>query len=187
MAEAMARLGILPTLNDWVLPERRIHALDSMGHNWWSVCVSLAGVAAMSLLGDDERAPEWVERVGDFFTHTLYPATGSSFTVNFGDSRLSAQPARTMRLLPATGLSSDATRWYLKHRDAGSSDPFSLLYPANAGSITSPALPTSVMYPAIGWAMLRSSWKDDAGSFMLFHAGRPLLIDSGTCDYISSG
>lgn len=268
IAEAIARLGVLPTLNDWVLPERRIHALDSMGHNWWSVCVSLAGVAAVALLGDDERAPEWVERaahglelwfgyqgnvlqnkpanfddagafyegvhytdyavseyllfrlalsnvmpkypqpripalerVGDFFTHTLYPATGSFFTVNFGDSYLQEQPARSMRLLPANGLSSEAIRWYLQHRDAGSSDPFSLLYPANAGSITSPALPTSIIYPAIGWAMLRSSWEDDAtllavksgmfwnhahadaGSFMLFHAGQPLLVDSGTCDY----
>ncbi|MGH9338017.1 MAG: heparinase II/III family protein, partial [Acidobacteriota bacterium] len=268
IAGAIARLGILPTMNDWVLPERRIHALDSMGHNWWSVCVSLAGVAAVALLGDDERAPEWVERaahglelwfgyqgnvlqnkpanfddagafyesvhyadyavseyllfrlalsnvmptylqpripalegVGDFFTHTLYPASGSFFTVNFGDSRLSEQPARSMRLLPANGLSNEATRWYLKHRDAGSSDPFALLYPADVGSITSPALPTSIIYPATGWAMLRSSWDDDAtllavksgvfwnhahadaGSFMLFHAGQPLLIDSGTCDY----
>ena len=31
--ESMIRLGILPTLNDWVLSEQRIHALDSMGHN----------------------------------------------------------------------------------------------------------------------------------------------------------
>ncbi|MGH9840407.1 MAG: heparinase II/III family protein, partial [Blastocatellia bacterium] len=268
VAEAIARLGILPTLNDWVLPARRIHALDSMGHNWWSVCVSLAGVAALALLGDDERAPEWVERtahgleewfgyqgnvlqnkpanfddagafyesvhytdyavseyllfrlalsnvmpkypqpripalerVGDFFTHTLYPASSSFFTVNFGDEWSREQPVRSMRLLLANGLSSEATRWYVKRRDAGSSDPISLLYPANTGSITSPALPTSVIYPATGWAMLRSSWADDAtllavksgifwnhahadaGSFMLFHAGRPLLIDSGPCDY----
>ena len=201
IAEAIARLGILPTLDDWVLPERRIHALDSMGHNWWSVCVSMAGVAAVALLGDDERAPEWVERVGDFFTHTLYPASSSFFTVNFGDEWSPERPVQSMRLLLANGLSSDATRWYVKRRDAGSSDPISLLYPANTGSITSPALPTSVIYPATGWAMLRSAWEDDAtllavksgtfwnhahadaGSFMLFHAGRPLLIDSGPCDY----
>ncbi len=266
--EAIARLGILPTLNDWVLPERRIHALDSMGHNWWSVCVSLAGVAALALLGNDERAPEWVERVahglelwfgyqgnvlqnkpanfddagafyesvhytdyavseyllfrlalsnvmpkylqprfpslervGDFFTHTLYPATGSFFTVNFGDEWSHEQPVRSMRLLLANGLSSEAARWYVRRRDAGSFHPVSLLYPSNTGSIASPSLPTSVIYPEIGWAMLRSSWEDDAtllavksgifwnhahadaGSFMLFHAGRPLMIDSGPCDY----
>ncbi len=268
IAEAISRLGILPTLDDWVLPERRIHALDSMGHNWWSVCVSLAGVAALALVDDDPRAPEWVERVahglelwfgyqgnvlqnkpanfddagafyesvhyadyalseyllfrlalsnampdypqpripaleraGEFFTHTLYPASSSFFTVNFGDEWSRDQPHRSMRLLLANGLSSDAARWYVRRRDAESSHPISLLYPASTGSIASPALPASVIYPATGWAMLRSSWEDDAtllavksgdtwghahadaGSFMLFHAGQPLLIDSGTCDY----
>jgi hypothetical protein len=63
IAEGMVRLGILPTLEDWVLPEKRIHALDSMGHNWWSVCVSMAGVSCLALLGDDDRAPEWVDRI----------------------------------------------------------------------------------------------------------------------------
>jgi hypothetical protein len=63
IADGMVRLGILPTLDDWVLPENRIHALDSMGHNWWSVCVSMAGVCCLALLGDDERAPDWVDRV----------------------------------------------------------------------------------------------------------------------------
>ncbi|MGI8783187.1 MAG: heparinase II/III domain-containing protein [Acidobacteriota bacterium] len=268
IAQAMARLGILPTLNDWVLPERRIHALDSMGHNWWSVCVSLAGVAALSLLGDDERAPEWVERaahgleewfgyrgnvlqnkpanfddagafyesvhytdyavseyllfrlalsnampkylqpripalerVGDFFTHTLYPATGPFFTVNFGDSYLQEQQMRSMRLLPAVGLDSAAVRFYLKQTGGNSSDAMALLDPSDIGVTFSPALPTSVIYPDIGWAMLRSSWEDnatllavksgffwnhahaDAGSFILFHAGQPLIIDSGTCSY----
>jgi hypothetical protein len=60
---AIVRLGILSTLDDWILPERRIHALDSMGHNWWSVCVAMAGVAALAMLGDDERAPEWLDRI----------------------------------------------------------------------------------------------------------------------------
>jgi len=62
-------------------------------------------------------------------------------------------------------------------------------------------LPESVLYPDIGWAVLRSSWDDnatllaaksgftwnhahpDAASFILFHAGKPLLIDSGNCSY----
>jgi hypothetical protein len=60
---AIVRLGILNTLDDWILPERRIHALDSMGHNWWSVCVAMAGVAALAMLGDNERAPEWLDRI----------------------------------------------------------------------------------------------------------------------------
>ena len=63
------------------------------------------------------------------------------------------------------------------------------------------SLPKSVLYPDIGWAVLRSSWQDnatmlavksgftwnhahpDAGSFILFHQGKPMIIDSGTCSY----
>jgi oligo-alginate lyase len=60
-AEVMVRLAVLPTLDDWVLPGTRIHSLDSMGHNWWGVCVSGAGVCALSLLGDDPRAQGWID------------------------------------------------------------------------------------------------------------------------------
>jgi hypothetical protein len=62
-------------------------------------------------------------------------------------------------------------------------------------------LPNSYIYPRMGWAMMRSSWENDAtllamksgytwnhahadaGSFILFHKGAPLIIDSGTCAY----
>jgi hypothetical protein len=62
-------------------------------------------------------------------------------------------------------------------------------------------LPASFIYPDIGWVMMRSSWEDDAtmlavksgsawnhahpdaGSFILFHGGKPLIIDSGNCSY----
>ena len=54
-------------MNDWVLSEERIHALDSMGHNWWSVCVAMAGLAAVSLLDDVPEAAGWVERVTESF------------------------------------------------------------------------------------------------------------------------
>jgi hypothetical protein len=58
-----------------------------------------------------------------------------------------------------------------------------------------------MLYPDIGWAILRSSWDDnatmlaikssyawnhahpDAGSFILFHERKPLIIDSGNCSY----
>ena len=59
----MIRLGILPTLNDWILPGKRFHSFDSMGHNWWSVCVSNAGVASLVLLGEDPRAAQWVDLI----------------------------------------------------------------------------------------------------------------------------
>jgi hypothetical protein len=34
-----------------------------MGHNWWSVCVSGAGVGVIALLGEDPRATGWLKGV----------------------------------------------------------------------------------------------------------------------------
>ncbi|MFH1719390.1 MAG: heparinase II/III family protein [Planctomycetota bacterium] len=269
IAESMIRLGILPTLNDWILPNERIHALDSMGHNWWSVCVSMAGLAALSLLGDEPQAEEWVRQVsdsfaewfyyagnvlqnktanfdskgafyesvnyanyalseyllfrlaylnaypdskpsdiplldkaGDFFVHTCYPRSESLLSVNFGDGSLTAGGARTLRLLLANGYEADEYRWYINRTDPGLDDPISLVYyPANEKASAPENLPTSVIYSDIGWVIMRSSWQDDAtmmavksgfawnhahpdaGSFILFHGGQPLIIDSGNCSY----
>ncbi len=41
--------GIKTILEDWVLPGTRIHALDTMGHNFWIVIVSAAGLASLVL------------------------------------------------------------------------------------------------------------------------------------------
>ncbi len=41
------KLGILPLLEDWLLPGTKIHAFDTMGHNWWPVCVSSGAFAAI--------------------------------------------------------------------------------------------------------------------------------------------
>jgi hypothetical protein len=269
LAQAMIRLGILPTLNDWVLPGERIHALDSMGHNWWSVCVAMAGLASLSLLDDEPRAEPWVQEVsqafpewfsfqgnilqnkspnfdrngafyesvnyaeyalseyllfrlaysnvyrsgkppeipllrttGDFFVHTSYPTAGSLLSVNFGDSSLRATGAKTLRLLLANGYQVPAYDWYLGRTDPGLDDPIGLVY-YEARTIAQPPqdLPLSALYPDIGWAVLRSSWQDnatllavksgftwnhahpDAGSFVLFHRGKPVIIDSGNCSY----
>ena len=64
LADKLAQEGILPVLNDWVLGEQRIHALDTMGHNWWSAIVFGTGIGAMAIMDEDPRAEGWVERVG---------------------------------------------------------------------------------------------------------------------------
>ncbi|MBW8042272.1 MAG: DUF4962 domain-containing protein [Planctomycetes bacterium] len=269
IASDMIRLGVQPCLNDWVLGQKRIHALDSMGHNWWSVCVSMAGLASLSLLGDEPQAEQWVRQVsdsfsewfyysgnvlqnkstnfdagggfyesvnyanyalseyllfrlafsnvfsdskppeiallqtaGDFFVHTCYPSSDSMMSVNFGDSSIKAAGARTLRLLLANGYEADEYHWYLSRTDAGLGDPIGLVYYQTDSKKSLPKnLPTSVIYPDIGWVIMRSSWEDDAtmmavksgftwnhahpdaGSFILFHAGKPLIIDSGNCSY----
>src|SRR5262249_55037677 len=68
ISEGMLNKGILPLLEDWVLPEQRIHALDSMGHNWWSVCISGTGIGVLALLGEDTRATRWLEYVDTALT-----------------------------------------------------------------------------------------------------------------------
>src|SRR5690606_32846909 len=61
IAAAVSRLGILPILKDWLLPDERVHALDSMGHNWWSVCVAQAGLAALAVMDQEPQAKSWAE------------------------------------------------------------------------------------------------------------------------------
>lgn len=63
MVDGVVRMGILPALNEWVTGEKRIHSLNSMGHNWWPACVGMAGVAALAILDDEPRAAAWVETV----------------------------------------------------------------------------------------------------------------------------
>jgi oligo-alginate lyase len=268
IAEAMTRLAILPTLNDWVLPGTRIHSFDSMGHNWWGVCVANAGLCALALLGDDERAQEWIdaidagfeqwfiypgsvlqnrvatfERSGPsyegvnytqygvseylhyrlawmhtypgrkparmepldhlarFFLHTLYPTSGGSYAVNFNDSSLKADCTATILLLTACGLGTPEGGRYLELVHSHPRGPFFTLLRQYPKPPAVESNPTSYIYPGMGWAMLRSSWENDAtflavksgytwnhahadaGSFILFKQGVPLIIDSGTCSY----
>ena len=67
IVDAVVRLGILPTLEDWLFPETRIHALDSMGHNWWSVCLSQAGLAALAIIHDHSEAGQWAVAISEVF------------------------------------------------------------------------------------------------------------------------
>jgi len=268
ISEAMIRLAVLPTLEDWILPGTRIHSFDSMGHNWWGVCVAGAGLCALALLDDEPRAQQWItaidagfeqwfnypgsvlqnrvatfersgpsyegvnytkygiteylhyrlawqntfpglkaadleplNQVARFFLHTLYPKSKGFLAVNFNDSSLENDATETMLLLIACGLGTPEASRYLElvhSRPPGAM--FSLLRPyAKPPSISD--APTSCIYPDMGWAMMRSSWDNnatllaiksgftwnhahaDAGSFILFKQGVPLIIDSGTCSY----
>lgn len=268
IAGIMVRLAIDPILNDWILPGKRIHSLDSMGHNWWGVCVSGAGLCALALLGDDARAQAWIdavdagylewfsyqgnllqnrmrtfessgpsyegvnytnygvsqylhyrlawqntfpnrkaarivplENIAKYFLQTLYPTSTGFLTVNFEDAPPAADVTETLLLLAACGFQNpDAGRYLDLVRTAPQGTLLTILHqfprPLAHGSA-----PTSSIYPHMGWATMRSSWKDDAtllamksgytwnhahadaGSFILYKQGKPLIIDSGTCKY----
>lgn len=267
---AMIKLGILPILNDWILPEQRIHALDSMGHNWWSVCVAEAGLATLSIVDDELKADRWLdeiikafplwfsykghvlqnkcanfdekgglyESVGyceyaiyeyllfrkgyvntyssffafdipylknvcDFFLNTFYPSSLRPMTVNFGDGYIYGNVGRAVKMLLANGFDDPRLRWYLKEAKPKEEEIDILFYDK---IYKGPVIPPeenkkSVFYSDIGWSIIRTSWKQDAtllaikcgftwnhahadaGSFILFHAGKPLIIDSGNCSY----
>ena len=268
VAEVMVNKAVLPILGDWVLPGTRIHSLDSMGHNWWGVCVSGAGICALALLGDDPRAQGWIDAVdagyqqwfdypgnvlqnrvatfqrsgpsyegvgytdygvqeylyyrlawkntypgqkaapieplnhlSRFLLQTLYPTSSGFYTVDFNDSPLEADSTMTVLLLIACGLGTPEAGRYLElvhTRQQGTMLSLLQQYPKPS---TAREVPNSCVYPDMGWAMLRSSWKSnatllavksgytwnhahaDAGSFILFKQGAPLIIDSGTCAY----
>ena len=268
IAEAMVRLAVLPILNDWILPATRIHSFDSMGHNWWGVCVAGAGLCALSLLGDELRAEGWLnaidagfeqwftypgnvlqnrvanfersgpsyegvsytnygvseylhyrlawqntfperqatrveslEHLAHYFLHTLYPTSKGFLSINFNDSSPHDDSSTTVLLLNACGLgNAEGSRYLELAHTHPESTLLALLreYPRPAAQME---LTNSCIYPEMGWAMLRSSWENDAtllamksgftwnhahadaGSFMLFKQGEPLIIDSGTCAY----
>jgi hypothetical protein len=266
----LRELGILTTLNDWVFADTRIHALDSMGHNWWAVMIGLAGVGVLAILNEEPEASAWLEEIvrifpeyflykgsvlgnkslnydeagafyesvnyadyglyeylvfrlayqtsfgytdfsdipvlakaGDFFLHTTYPASEHALTVNFGDGHRHTGTVQAAKMLLANGLEDPRMRWYLKEWKAeyGFYDFIQQeriwLGESNPPSETE----TSVIYGDIGWAAMRDGWEKDrtllavksgftwnhahadAGSFVLYHKGRPLLIDSGNCSY----
>jgi oligo-alginate lyase len=65
IAEGIVALGIKPLLEDWISDDQRIHSLNSMGHNWWSACVYMAGVASMAVKNEIPEADAWTKTVMD--------------------------------------------------------------------------------------------------------------------------
>jgi oligo-alginate lyase len=150
----------------------------------------------------------FLHTVGDFFIQASYRTDDRVVPVLFGDGGLHSSGYTSMNLLWALGERGAANLWYLHQFDAippGDTKPrstaFALAYgPSTDERNRAPALPgllDTALYPDMGWAMLRSSWEKtgtlfamksgmtfnhahaDAGSFMLFHRGDALLIDSG--------
>jgi oligo-alginate lyase len=152
-----------------------------------------------------------LDHVGDFFINTAYyTGDGNDLAVNFGDAGVNAGGGGILSLLWNLGYQNKRYAWYINHlnknrfRDLRS--PVSLaLYPdlpsLDAGYL--PDRPTSHLYQDMGWAVMRNSWEDDAtmlavksgftwnhahadaGSYILFHKGKNLIIDAGSASYLS--
>ncbi|WP_159519749.1 heparinase II/III domain-containing protein [Sunxiuqinia indica] len=280
IAEGIVRLGIQPAMDDWLNADSSIHTFDTMGHNWWSACVDMAGVAALAVRDEIPEARQWVKEVSaysvewfnyagsvlqnkpksfdrnggfyesinyanfgfsqyllfrlahqnvlpnvelpaipqmelmaDFFIQTTYYSEDGPIAVNFGDGGAHRNGNACVVLLWNLGIQKDRYAWYLKQTNHGDDREGLTVGTAN-GLILNPDLPelkegyspelsTMQLFPDMGWAMLRDSWKKDAsflavksgftwnhthadaGSYILFHKGKNLIIDSGHSGYSS--
>jgi len=153
-----------------------------------------------------------LDKIGDYFINVTYLNSGQPMNLNFGDGGLFADGFNPVTLLWANGYRKPRYLWYLsethaanERADSDRTTPIGLVYGPGESEIasrpTAPDLPPSALYSDIGWATLRSSWEKnatllgvksgytwnhshaDAGSFVLFHRGEYLLIDSGKCNY----
>ncbi len=126
IAASLKRLALDPLLGDWLNEPTRIHSLNSMGHNWWTSCVCMGGILAMSLskeypecrnLADDvaEALPEWFNFEGDvlqgkpktmddrggMYESLNYAVFGVSEALEFLKEYLKFNPQRGKKLLDA--------------------------------------------------------------------------------------
>lgn len=152
-----------------------------------------------------------MEKMADFFIQTTYYTKDSPLSVNFGDTSIKRNGNSCVLLLWNLGVHKDRYAWYLQKTMRGSdkeglemdSPQGLILHPdfSNQKEVKAPDLPKSKLFSDLGWATLRNSWKDnatmlgikcgttwnhahaDAGSFILFHNGKNLIIDSGNSSY----
>lgn len=63
IAEGIVRLGIKPQMANWLSPETSFHTFDTMGHNWWSACVYMAGLSAIAVRNEIPEAQTWISEI----------------------------------------------------------------------------------------------------------------------------
>lgn len=82
--DGLIRLGVEPLIESWADPESRqyVPRHQIASGNWWSVCNSGAGIAALALLGEDPRAEEWVYLVREAIAWYLCYAGGDVWEVD---------------------------------------------------------------------------------------------------------
>lgn len=152
-----------------------------------------------------------MEPMADFFIHTTYFASNETMSVNFGDGNIKGTGRACVLLLWNLGFQKERYAWYLYKTLHGDNkewmtldSPMGLILNPDLSKVDDSKMPdlgTSKLLPDMGWVMLRNSWKDnatmlavksgltwnhshaDAGSYILFHNGKNLIIDSGNSSY----
>ncbi|WP_405607886.1 heparinase II/III family protein [Polaribacter sp. Asnod1-A03] len=83
IAEGLVRVGIQPILDNWLSPETNFHTFDTMGHNWWSACVYMAGFSSLAIRNEIPEAKKWTSEIAQ---------TATEF-VNYSGSVLQKKPS----------------------------------------------------------------------------------------------
>ena len=65
LAKEIVRVGIQPSIDDWLSDNKRIHSLNSMGHNWWTAVVYMAGLSSLAVMNEIPEAAAWVEQIAE--------------------------------------------------------------------------------------------------------------------------
>ncbi|MET3665696.1 heparinase II/III family protein [Caulobacter sp. 1776] len=148
--------------------------------------------------------------IADYFIQNVYPTATGALSSNFGDGNPTASGAHAIINLWAAGDQQPRYLWYLDtvapnpNQNVLDEPENMVLWPTaktRAGLGQGPGLATSWIDKDLGSATLRSSWAPDAtflalrsgftwnhnhadaGSFILWHKGKQLLIDSGNASY----
>ncbi|MBD2752492.1 heparinase II/III domain-containing protein [Spirosoma validum] len=63
IASKIVKLGIEPSIADWVSKDKRIQSLNNMGHNWWAAIVFEAGVASLAVMNEIPQSRQWATSI----------------------------------------------------------------------------------------------------------------------------
>lgn len=132
IAEGLYRLAVEPLLGDWIVPETRIHSLNSMGHNWWTSCVGMGALLGLAISNEMPQAgeyaklaveslPEWFDFAGDEIQRkpkTFDDAGGMYESINYASfgitealllrlAWLNSHPGAALEKIPQMGKLAD--------------------------------------------------------------------------------
>lgn len=153
-----------------------------------------------------------LDHIADYFIATTYfRSNAKPLSVDFGDSGREINGVASVKMLWALGYQNPRNAWYIKNANdnsrgetMGIDTPNGLLFYPEFDTIEDdfePELSTSSLFPDMGWATLRDSWKADAsmlavksgftwnhthadaGSYTIYHKGEYIIIDGGKSSY----
>jgi len=144
---------------------------------------------------------EYLYCAADYFVKTFYPSDCDDYHIPFGDTT-GKGIVKSAISMAYEGVDSKELRWYLQNIDHREIDLMDVIgYSEIWEKDTSVPAENSVFYEKIGWAVFRDSYEKnstmlavkcgdtwnhahaDAGHFVLYKDGVPVIRDSGTCDY----